>query len=805
MAVPSSQRPSQGQRRPPVPASLAVAGPGAFDAEVEELVEEMVSAWRRGERPLVEDMLARRPELRERSEAVLRLVYEEVCLREELEPGGGTMDVGRRFPQWRDELGALLECHRLLRLPRAVFPEVGECLGELYLQAELGRGALGRVYLATQSSLADRPVVLKLTPLTTEEHLSLARLQHTHIVPLLFAQDFPERGLRGLCMPWLGGTTLAAVLAALADVPPAKRSGRDLLAALDDKVTRWQGDKVKEEEDAPSSSCHPQRERLAGADYVKAVCLLGADLADALAYAHERGLVHLDLKPANVLLSGDGEAMLLDFHLARAPIRATDLSPPWVGGTPGYMSPEQEAAFAAVNAGRSIEVNVDGRSDVFSLGVVLYEALAGEPPPPDDPARRLRRLNGQVSVGLADVVAHCLARGPGDRYAGAADLTADLRRHLADQPLRGVPNRSLRERWHKWRRRRPLALAVLACLAALAVLAALGVAHAWTTIAGRLAAAEQAWIDGTEQLRQHHHAEAATTFDRGLEALAGVPWQTSLGPSLRRHARLARRAGAAAELSGLVGHLRFEALRQGSVDRKTYVLAAACAKAWAGRDLLLEADPRMEQAAEQAVRENLIDLVLLWPPVPPAQAKAEQPRRLHELEALLGDEAAVAVAAASGKGKGPAPRTAFEHVAVGRALLTRGDVQGAGPLLERACALDRRGFWPSFYLATCRLEQGRAQEAADLFSVCIGQARGGGECYIFRGRAYAAGNRLAEALADFDRALRLGGPPAETLFHKASALLQAGRRDDARRSLEQALTHDARHLPARELLKKLAR
>ena len=134
------------------------------------------------------------------------------------------------------EVAAALQArYRLLYRddPAACFPEVGDALGDFRLLAELGRGALGRVYLATQPHLADRPVVLKAARCGGAEHLSLARLLHTHIVPLYSAQDLPERGLQLLCMPYLGGTSLAGLLAALAGVPPAARTSRHLLDELD--------------------------------------------------------------------------------------------------------------------------------------------------------------------------------------------------------------------------------------------------------------------------------------------------------------------------------------------------------------------------------------------------------------------------------------------------------------------------------------------------------------------------------------------------------------------------------------------
>src|SRR5262249_44518558 len=206
------------------------------------------------------------------------------------------------------------------------FPAAGETFGDFLLLAELGRGAQGPVFLASQLSLGDRPVVLKLTPCEAGEHLSLARLQHTHIVPLYSVQDHPARGLRALCMPYFGGATLARLLEALRGQPPARRTGQDLLDALDRAQAAAPlvppappplppppaggGVRVK----------GPARQTLAGASYVEAVCWVGACVADALQYAHERGLVHLDLKPSNVLLAADAQPMLLDFHLARGPI-----------------------------------------------------------------------------------------------------------------------------------------------------------------------------------------------------------------------------------------------------------------------------------------------------------------------------------------------------------------------------------------------------------------------------------------------------------------------------------------------------
>src|SRR4029077_18308611 len=113
------------------------------------------------------------------------------------------------------------------------FPEVGAPLGPFQLRAELGRGASGRTYLATEPALADRPVVLKVISDDQEEHLRLARLQHTHIVPLYSEQTLPDRGLRALCMPYLGGASLAQIFEALRDIPVDRRRGRHLIEGLE--------------------------------------------------------------------------------------------------------------------------------------------------------------------------------------------------------------------------------------------------------------------------------------------------------------------------------------------------------------------------------------------------------------------------------------------------------------------------------------------------------------------------------------------------------------------------------------------
>jgi tetratricopeptide (TPR) repeat protein len=193
---------------------------------------------------------------------------------------------------------------------------------------------------------------------------------------------------------------------------------------------------------------------------------VAARVADGLAHAHERGILHRDLKPANILFADDGEPVLLDFNLAADTSARAGVSVALVGGTLPYMAPEHLGAF------REGEANVDARSDVYALGVILYELLTGAHPFPvrtgpvdlilpgmiadrRGPVPDVRRANPAVSPAVASIVGHCLEPDPARRYRSARELQEDLRRQLDDLPLLHAPEPSWRERLRKWARRHP--------------------------------------------------------------------------------------------------------------------------------------------------------------------------------------------------------------------------------------------------------------------------------------------------------------------------------------------------------------
>jgi serine/threonine protein kinase/TolA-binding protein len=719
---------------------------------------------------------------------VLRLICEEVCLRQEAGLPAGVSELAGRFPELRPEIENLLDAggHLPLELRAAYGGASAAALADFEVLADLGRGVEGRVFLARQRSLADRPVVLKVTTRQGREHLSLARLQHTHIVPLYWVQDDPEHDRRTLCMPYLGSVTLTTLLPALRDVPPARRTGRHVLDVLD-------RDGAESAVALPARG--PVRQALARASYVQAVAWIGACLAEALAYAHERGLLHLDLKPSNILLAADGQPMLLDFHLAQGPLEA-GTRPPWgLGGTPLYMSPEQRAAATALGQGRPIPAALDGRSDVYSLGLVLYQCLGGGLPLQYPRPPRLDRCNAQVSPGLADVIHKCLAEDPRARYPDAASLAADLRRHLADLPLRGVANRSLAERWRKWRRRRPHAL-LLGCLLALSLAGALAVG-VWSAgerreqVRSRLDRAEADLREGQQLLRGRQYAAALERLERGMHLAEGAAGGEELAGRFEAPLRQARRLKSAEDLHRLADAVRYAAVAESAADNDLRTLEKGCRDLWDNRDriLALHVDSEADEVT-RGVRADLLDLAVirtdlrlrLTEPARAAEVRREALKLLAQAEQAFGPnavlllererlargmgETAEAREAARRRAAQP-PRSAWEHYSLGRRLLQDGERDKAAAELEEAVKQAPGDFWANFYQGKCAFSRGRYHEAVGAFRTCVALAPRSAPSYHNRGLAYERLGNHDRALADYDRALRLAPDLVEAARNRA--------------------------------------
>jgi serine/threonine protein kinase/tetratricopeptide (TPR) repeat protein len=763
-------------------------------------VDEMVAAWRRGERPLAEEFLARHPELGE--DAAIRLIYEEVSLRHEAGLAVDPAEIIGRFPRWRRELEALLDFQRLIEAkPPAsapAFPAQGDVLAGFRLVAELGRGAAGRVFLAVQPSLADRPVVLKITTRGREEHLTLARLQHMNIVPIYSEHVLVARNLHIMCMPFLGGATLDQVLEVMNGEPATKRSGKMLIDALDEIQARLPFA-------APQGG--PLRQFLSSASYEDSVCLIGASLADGLQFAHERELLHMDLKPSNVLIAADGQPMLLDFHLAQKPIAVGGPPPMWAGGTPGYMSPEQWGVITAVREGRPVSRSVDGRADIYSLGAMLYEVLGGvlgESPGAWQPP--LCQVNPHVSPGLSDIIARCLSNHPGSRYPDAAAVAQDLRRHLSNLPLRGVANRSFPERWRKWRRRRPGALSRGAVGLVLAACVLLAIGSLVLSLRQRMGDSDFALSHGRALLERHQFAEAREVLKHGLALAEGSVGSASRKAALARELALAERGASAEELHQLADLIRFRyGLAPPPVEEAPSLVRLARA-IWRNRDRLVQ--PRSDVGAaaiDERTRTDLIDLVVLWtdlrgryaPKAEAAEANREALQVLDEAETLLGNSPALdrsrAVCAAAlgletrGLGVRPKTRSAWEHLDLGKAYLRSSDPKSALREFQLGVALRPQDFWLNFYEGLCAYRLEHFQEALAAFRVAIALSPESAECFYNRGLAYQDLGQLKLALADYDRALELNEKLADAALNRGVVRFRLGQYSSARADLTQAL------------------
>lgn len=785
------------QRRMPAPVELD-------SSLISKLADEMIRRWEAGEHLQAEDLLNRHPELWHKPEMAVELVYEEICLRKDHGEIDYAEPVLQRFPQWRRRLEVMVDCHRLLEASEPLFPEAGETLAGYRLLERLGSGASGRVFLAQQSDLGDRPVVLKITALEGHEHINLARLQHTHIVPLYAVHNDPIRNLRILCMPYFGGVTLDALLQALAGCPLEQRSGGRLLQAL--QVSGVQ-------------SCGPAQPILGRFSYVQALCWIAACLAEALHYAQESGMVHLDVKPSNILIAADGQPMLLDFHLAREPIRPDGPQPDGIGGTAPYMAPEQREALTALSRAEPLPRTIDRRADIFALGAVLYEALGGTLNADAACLPPLLGINHQVSRGLSDIVARCLACRAEDRYADAAALATDLRCHLADLPLQGIANRSWLERFRKWRRRQPTALpTTLLLLVVLGVLALLvyGSWSHWRHLSGDVKFALE---DGHKNWHDKgRFAEAVEQLKQGLMLARSLPFQGERVARLEEEIRLAERAQAEEQRQQTVRDLHALAEQVRALfdfdnipTNKLAALRQSCQEFWNKRQQIQQ---WLESARSSEAAADLLDLLLLASDLQIRLARAphqEAARRqalkdLDEAEDMLGPSVVLDQERNRHRqalnlplqqsATVPAPQTMWEHLRLGRSALLAGDSAAAAPHLQKAVEFQPYGFWPNFYQGQCAYRQGNYAEAAAAFSVCIGAAPTIVGPYFNRALAFVGLEQPELALRDYDRVLRLEPTLASAALNRGLLQLQAKRYCEAETDLQRAIHLGADEVPA---------
>ncbi|WP_020474791.1 serine/threonine-protein kinase [Zavarzinella formosa] len=457
---------------------------------VRQLAADIIERWTKGETPDTRAALALHPGLTEDKAAVLDLAFAEYWLRVH---GGEQVDLEgfcRKFPEYYVSLGRLLAQQSLREKPDELlpdappvpqtiqmpatpppveavtpplmeqpkssapgsgssfttasggWPDAGIRIGDYNLLRSMGKGAFSRVYLAREETV-DRTVVVKLSRQQCDEARVLGQLGHKNVVSVLSAPHDTMSGLFIIVMPYHGNSTLEDLLEVafpMREDSEAHHRPRAAAVILEAARRNRQPSDPNPPELAPDAF-------LKKASFVDGIIWLGVRMAEALSAVHRSGFVHHDLKPSNVLLGLDGQPRLLDFNLA-TDARNTKSR---LGGTLPYMPPEHlESVRSATAADQASLMNQHG--DIFSLGVMLYEMLAGVHPFGRFPKSRsvrevaasilskqklgvrpIRERNPDVSARLARLVEQCLAFNPKERPASAADVALALRRCYSTQ------------------------------------------------------------------------------------------------------------------------------------------------------------------------------------------------------------------------------------------------------------------------------------------------------------------------------------------------------------------------------------
>ncbi len=484
------------------------------DALLEQLAEEFVERHRRGERPALSEYVNRHPDLAEE----VRDLFPALVQIEKLKPASG--DLTGDF------------------VPSTAPPDerIPERFGEYRILRQIGQGGMGIVYEAEQESLG-RHVALKILPrqaLLKATHLerfqreakAAGRLHHTNIVPVFGVGEC--NGTHYFAMQFIPGEGLDKVLSDLRRMrtTAGPEGGDEAAKPAEASVAHslLTGSFVTAPSaslEAPAASLSPSSpmsaDKAYGAStlsvggsesqYYRGIARLALQVADALAYAHRQGILHRDIKPSNLLLDQQGTVWITDFGLAKAE-GADDLTQTGdIVGTVRYMAPERFD-------GRSLP-----QSDVYALGVTLYELLTLRSAFEDSNKARLvdtvmheppvspRKIDPRIPRDLETIVLKCLAKDPAERYASAEELAEDVRRFLADRPIRARRS-TWREQTWRWCRRNPAVATLLAAVALLLTVTAISATIFSWRLSWALGQARDAEREGKRKLFESYISEA---------------------------------------------------------------------------------------------------------------------------------------------------------------------------------------------------------------------------------------------------------------------------------------------------------
>ena len=435
----------------------------------------------------------------------------------------------------------------------------GQRIGDFELVREIGRGGMGVVYEARQLSLRRR-VALKVLPFSSahqqkqiarfkNEAQAAAQVRHPNIVPVYAVGE--DNGVHFYAMQLIDGQSLTEILAQLNPEAPAKSVGTTVAFSAHSTSHRQVREVADAEAcDAPTAASERIGKRSAtftcggAGDHARAVARLGVQAAEALHAAHEYGVVHRDVKPSNLMVDDDGKLWVTDFGLARCRDGAALTQTGDVVGTMRYMSPEQ-----ALGRGELI----DHRTDVYSLGVTLYELASLHHPAGDAsdaaflfgkerrPCIPMRHWNRHIPVDFETIVMKAISEFPAERYASAQEFANDLTRYLEGKPILASPP-SIVSRVRKWAGRHRGAVYAAASML---LLAFVGQSYNAALLAEKNAEKEQALAESRENLREAHSVlDRVASLDDQLVAIPGAEGVRSqlLNDSLDHYRSVAAKA-----------------------------------------------------------------------------------------------------------------------------------------------------------------------------------------------------------------------------------------------------------------------
>ncbi|WP_076345429.1 protein kinase domain-containing protein [Paludisphaera borealis] len=593
-------------------------------------------------------------------------------------------------------------------------------LGDFRIIREIGRGGMGVVYEAEQRSLGRR-VALKVLPSAASmdprqrqrfqiEAQAAALLHHEHIVPVFGIGT--DRGAHFYAMQLIEGKPLTRIIRELAAKPSVDSEG-DGSGLAGERARRTR----------------PPGQSSSGRAHGRETARLGLQAAEALEHAHMMGVIHRDIKPSNLLIDGRGSLWIADFGLARLPQEDLDLTRTGdLVGTLRYMSPEQ------IRAERG---GVNAATDIYSLGVTLYELLTLRPAFDaadreelvkrilDDEPAPLRRINPAIPKDLETIVLKAVEKVPSARYASAGSLADDLRRFLNDEPIR-ARRPGLVDRAIKWsRRHRP---AVVAGLAALILTLTVSTTVLW---------AAKRRTDATLDSNRKALVEERLAIEYSLGALDQItrPLAASIGSDPTSEADAKRVLLWALSFYDRVPKLVANAEMLKEVYPKAYRQAGFCRMALGraqGRDDYREAIRHYEQLAashpEQIwLRTGLIETLyeysrFLKAPADGPEAEATFRRALAVAEAMIADTA-VAQPCFTTALVGPLNDLAWALVLTPD--VNTSDAEAAARLIRHATEWEPRiaGFWNTLGVAQYRL--GHDASAAAAFQKSMDLNNGG--------------------------------------------------------------------------------